>query len=59
MRKLKNPIILLDGEHFRIDYEKRAYANNRVEIIHILHKKTGRVDEFYSSNYAFQSETKF
>lgn len=56
MRKLKNPEVLLDGTHFKIEYEKRTYTENIVEIIHVIHKKSKKTSEHYSSNYAHQSE---
>jgi hypothetical protein len=59
MRGLKNPTVLVDGDHFKVEYEKREHANNKVEIIHVIHKQTGRIDEHYSSNYSVQSETQF
>jgi len=54
MRKLRNPTVLVDGDHFKIEFEKRVYGDNKVEIIHIIEKKSGNVHEFYSSNYAVQ-----
>lgn len=56
MRKLKSPIVLFDGDHFKVEYKKRAYAENKVEIIHIIEKRLGVKYEFYSSNYAIQIE---
>ena len=55
MRKLKNPTVLLDGEHFKIEYEKRLYTHNIVEIIHVTVKRSGTVHELYSSNYSVQT----
>lgn len=54
MRKLRNPTVVVDGDHFKIEFEKREYTNNKVEIIHIIEKKSGIIHEFYSSNYAVQ-----
>ena len=51
MRKLRKPKMLLDGDHFKILYEKRKYGENIVEIIHVFHKRTDSTYELYSSNY--------
>jgi hypothetical protein len=60
MRILRNPKVLLNGKHWRIEYERRKSGKGRgayvVEIVHITHKKYGRTSEFYSSNYVAQVE---
>lgn len=57
MRKLRNPTVLIDGKYFKVEYEKRAYNENKVEIIHVVIKKSGKIHEFYSSNYVVQIES--
>jgi hypothetical protein len=47
-------MVLYDGEHFKIEVDKRQYDENKVEIIHVTHKSKGFRLECYSSNYAVQ-----
>jgi len=60
MRILRNPKALLNGKHWRIEYERRKSGKGRgvyvVEIVHITHKRYGRASEFYSSNCVAQVE---
>lgn len=60
MRVLRNPRVLLNGKHWRVEYEKRQNEKGRgayvVEIVHITHKKYGSMTEFYASNHVAQIE---
>ncbi len=57
MRKLRKPMLLLDGQHWKVEFEKREYDGNIVEIVHIAQKGSKAIWEFYSSNYAVQIES--
>jgi hypothetical protein len=61
LRILRSPKVLLNGKHWRVEYERRRNGKGRgayvVEIVHITHKKYGTTSEFYSSNYVAQVES--
>ncbi|MFC1506512.1 hypothetical protein ACFLQ6_05505 [Thermoproteota archaeon] len=61
MRKLRNPAVVFDGKHWKIEVDKRKPRNSKdtnvVEIIHITLKDIKKKYEYYCSNYGVQIES--
>ncbi len=61
MRKLRNPAVVFDGRHWKIEVDKRkpktSKDTNVVEIIHITLKDIKKKYEYYCSDYGVQIES--
>jgi len=61
LRKLRNPIVLFNGKHWKIEVDKHkprtSKDTNIVEIIHITLKDIKKKYEYYCSDYGAQIES--